>query len=59
MKSPKTAVAPDTTPPASTPVPPTGGSWIHDETTGALTRVGTPVEVGFEAPDQPALKEAQ
>jgi len=53
MKSPKL-----TTSHTPEPVPQSGGSWIHDEATGSLSRALPPVEAPVQDPVQPASKEA-
>lgn len=49
--------------PVAPAVPTSGGSWLLDEATGALTRVQaapeTPIEPGVETPVEPALKEVR
>lgn len=47
--------------PAAPAVPQSGGSWLLDEATGALTRAPaeTAPEPGVETPVEPALKEAR
>ena len=65
MNLPKPATLPEAPPPSispSMPIPLAGGSWIHDEETGTLTRAMPPVQGAFEPsvqdPVQPASKEA-